>query len=491
MKNTMTMSSLLENNLGIIIAFDNEGIVRFINSIGREELNYNCDEVRITDIFVSLLGEEVENLDYFVKSMNGTLIKTVAYRKNNTCFPAAVRFSKMSFEDIKDINVVAGMNIQNEEDAIRELKKAEEEMEETIHARDGFVANITHELRTPVNGIKGHVKNLMDTETDSKRKYTLGIIMECCNNMEKIINNLLDFSKMEAGKFEICEKPFDFRACVEHTMETSMSIANEKGIRFTSFVAEDIPEVVIGDELRITQILNNLLSNALKFTAVGYVTLEVYKTHQRGNRVELTFFVTDTGIGISVEEKEKLFKSFSQADSSITRKYGGTGLGLYVTKQLVEQMHGQIEVESEKGKGSTFTFSIKVGVEGDNAATEQETVQEFNMETLKSHSLGNSARAEKEQMYIYGSSANQKELAANLEKLLLCIEMENWKKAEDFAENVKSLCNGADQEVKSKGFRLVMAVRKEDYQKAITYSYEIRSILEMLNRGQEEDGTEK
>lgn len=490
MENTMTMSSLLENNLGIIIAFDNEGIVRFINNIGREELNYNNDEVKITDIFVSLLEKE-ENLEDFVRSRNGTLIKTVVYRKNKTCFPAAVRFSKMSFEDVKDMNVVAGMNIQNEEDAIRDLKKAEAEMEQTIHARDGFVANITHELRTPVNGIKGHVKNLMDTETDSKRKYTLSIIMECCNNMEKIINNLLDFSKMEAGKFEICEKPFDFRTCIEHTMETSRSIANEKGIRFTSFVAEDIPKVIIGDELRITQILNNLLSNALKFTAVGYVTLEVYKTHQRGNKVELTFFVTDTGIGISVEEKEKLFKSFSQADSSITRKYGGTGLGLYVTKQLVEQMHGQIEVESEKGKGSTFTFSIKVGVEGENAAAGQPEVQELSMENLKNHSLENSVRAEMEQIYIYGSPANQKELAANIEKLLLCIEMENWKKAEDFAENVKRLCGGAEQDIKSKTFRLLMAVRKEDYEKAITYSYEIRNILEILDRGQEENGTEK
>ncbi len=480
MKN-MTMASLLENNLGIIIAFDNKGVVRLINKIGREDLQFNNDEVMITDIFAVLFDGE-SSYDEFVNAMNGRLIKTVAYRKNNTCFPIAVRFSKMSFEDIEDINVAAGYNMQNEEDAIKTLKKAEEDMKEALHARDEFVANITHELRTPVNGIKGHMKNLMDTETDSKRKYTMNIIMQCCGNMEKIINNLLDFSKMEAGKFEICEKPFNFRACVQHAMETSSVIANEKGIRFNSFVSDDIPETVIGDELRITQILNNILSNALKFTSVGYVTLEVYKTHQREDKVELTFLVTDTGIGMSEEDKQKLFKSFSQADSSITRKYGGTGLGLYVTKQLVEQMHGNIEVESEKGKGSTFTFSIRVGVEEDEAIDEPVSMSNFSIESLKNHSLGVAAKEETELIYLFGSQENKRELAGSIEKLILCIEMENWQKAEDFAETVKSLCSGAEQEVKSKSFRLLMSVRKEDYEKAIKYSYEIRNYLENMNQ---------
>lgn len=484
---SMNMASLLENDLGIIIAFDNNGLLRFINNIGREDLQFDNNEVMITDIFTVLFDGE-SSYDEFVKAMSGRLIKTVAYRKNNTCFPIAVRFSKMSFEDIEDINVVAGINIQNEEDAIRTLKKAEQDMKQTLRTRDEFVANITHELRTPLNGIKGHMKNLIDTEDDNKRKYTMGIIMQCCDNMSKIINNLLDFSKLEAGKFEICEKPFNFRSCVEHAMDTSRGIANEKEIRFNSFVAEDIPDTVIGDELRVTQILNNLLSNALKFTSVGYVTLEVYKTHQRGNRIELTFLVTDTGIGMSGEDKQKLFKSFSQADSSITRKYGGTGLGLYVTKQLIEQMQGSIEVESEKGKGSTFTFSIRVGVEEDEAIDETVSMSNFSIESLKNNSLGVTARAETELIYLFGSSENQRMLEGSIENLILCLEMRNWQKAENFAESVKGLCVGAEQEMKSKSFRLVMSIRREDYEKAMKYTYEIKDELEKMNQNINKDG---
>lgn len=359
-------------------------------------------------------------------------------------------------------------------------------MEQNLKARDSFVANITHELRTPVNGIKGHVKNLLDLETEPSKKSTLGIIIQCCNNMEKIINNLLDFSKMEAGKFEICEKPFEFKSCVNQAMDTNRPVANQKGLHFHAFVAEDVPQTVIGDELRITQIMNNLLSNALKFTSMGAVTLEVYKTHQREDVVELTFFVTDTGIGIDAQGRQKLFQSFSQADDSITRRYGGTGLGLYVTKQLAEQMHGHIEVESEPGRGSTFSCAIKVKVPVQAVGQEKEQNIEFDISNLKNHLLGTQAKSRMEQVYMYGSAANRRELAINMEKLVLCIEMENWEKAEGFAENIKTLCaESGEQTLKSRTFRLLMAVRKEDYKQAIGYSEEIRTILKLKEPGAE------
>ena len=427
----MAMRSLLENNLGMIIAFDGQGTVTFLNGIAREELDYRQGKKKISveDIFPTLIRENC-NYDEYVNSVQGQLIKTVAYRKNNTCFPVMIRFSKLFFEDVGQINAVAGLNIQDEEDAIRELKKVEQEMEQNLKARDSFVANITHELRTPVNGIKGHVKNLLDLETEPSKKSTLGIIIQCCNNMEKIINNLLDFSKMEAGKFEICEKPFEFKSCVNQAMDTNRPVANQKGLHFHAFVAEDVPQTVIGDELRITQIMNNLLSNALKFTSMGAVTLEVYKTHQREDVVELTFFVTDTGIGIDAQGRQKLFQSFSQADDSITRRYGGTGLGLYVTKQLAEQMHGHIEVESEPGRGSTFSCAIKVKVPVQAVKQEKEQNIEFDISNLKNHLLGTQAKSRMEQVYMYGSAANRRELAINMEKLVLCIEMENWEKAE-------------------------------------------------------------
>lgn len=487
MGDAMAMRSLLENNLGMIIAFDGQGTVTFLNGIAREELDYRQGKKKISveDIFPTLIRGNC-NYDEYVNSVQGQLIKTVAYRKNNTCFPVMIRFSKLFFEDVGQINAVAGLNIQDEEDAIRELKKVEQEMEQNLKARDSFVANITHELRTPVNGIKGHVKNLLDLETEPSKKSTLGIIIQCCNNMEKIINNLLDFSKMEAGKFEICEKPFEFKSCVNQAMDTNRPVANQKGLHFHAFVAEDVPQTVIGDELRITQIMNNLLSNALKFTSMGAVTLEVYKTHQREDVVELTFFVTDTGIGIDAQGRQKLFQSFSQADDSITRRYGGTGLGLYVTKQLAEQMHGHIEVESEPGRGSTFSCAIKVKVPVQAVEQEKEQNIEFDISNLKNHLLGMQAKSRMEQVYMYGSAANRRELAINMEKLVLCIEMENWEKAEGFAENIKTLCaESGEQTLKSRTFRLLMAVRKEDYKQAIGYSEEIRTILKLKEPGAE------
>ena len=457
MGDAMAMRSLLENNLGMIIAFDGQGTVTFLNGIAREELDYRQGKKKISveDIFPTLIRGNC-NYDEYVNSVQGQLIKTVAYRKNNTCFPVMIRFSKLFFEDVGQINAVAGLNIQDEEDAIRELKKVEQEMEQNLKARDSFVANITHELRTPVNGIKGHVKNL------------------------------LDFSKMEAGKFEICEKPFEFKSCVNQAMDTNRPVAKQKGLHFHAFVAEDVPQTVIGDELRITQIMNNLLSNALKFTSMGAVTLEVYKTHQREDVVELTFFVTDTGIGIDAQGRQKLFQSFSQADDSITRRYGGTGLGLYVTKQLAEQMHGHIEVESEPGRGSTFSCAIKVKVPVQAVKQEKEQNIEFDISNLKNHLLGTQAKSRMEQVYMYGSAANRRELAINMEKLVLCIEMENWEKAEGFAENIKTLCaESGEQTLKSRTFRLLMAVRKEDYKQAIGYSEEIRTILKLKEPGAE------
>ena len=159
MGDAMAMRSLLENNLGMIIAFDGQGTVTFLNGIAREELDYRQGKKKISveDIFPTLIRGNC-NYDEYVNSVQGQLIKTVAYRKNNTCFPVMIRFSKLFFEDVGQINAVAGLNIQDEEDAIRELKKVEQEMEQNLKARDSFVANITHELRTPVNGIKGHVK---------------------------------------------------------------------------------------------------------------------------------------------------------------------------------------------------------------------------------------------------------------------------------------------------------------------------------------------
>lgn len=466
-----TIENVLNNVFCTMLAFDEKGVITYINESGRKELGYVQGSMTIQQVLPTLFGTDEQVID-IVKNMIGKEYSAPAYRINSTCFNADVR-AMMVANGNEVINIVAVLNKQYEVFARQEVERVELNMKNTMKARNEFVANITHELRTPVNGIKGHIKNMLINETDSDKKKTMDIVMKCCENMEKIINNFLDFSKIEAGKFEIVESSFNIRECINHVVDTSMVTANEKGIKFSARVADDIPETIVGDELRIVQVLNNLVSNALKFTSIGYVSINVYKTRLKHGRMELTFFVTDTGIGVSPEEKEKMFKSFSQVDGSITRKYGGTGLGLYVTRQLVELMHGSIHLESEKGKGSTFSFNIEVGVEGD--VQEQDAVMP--QAELFAGGFMLPEMEDLDRVYVYGSEENIKEINTNIEKIMLCIDMNNWEKAEFFSDTIKSLTQEAQREVKSVVLKLQMVVRKEDYEGSMMMIAAVRKVI--------------
>lgn len=467
------LKKVMDENLGMIIVFDDEGEIIYLNEAMKKEVEYAQGEADIRKIFVSLIPEDM-SIPEFMEQKGCETAETVVYRKNNTCFSAIVRGSRIEGDSV--YNVFSVLNTQYETYAQQELAKVDNSIKEAMKARNEFVANITHELRTPLNGIKGHVRDLEGKEEDAGRKRTMGIILKCCENMEHIISNLLDFSKIEAGKFEINESPFDFRESIQHVVDTSIGIANEKGLKLSAYIAPDIPDMVIGDELRVVQVLNNLVSNALKFTSIGYVNIEVYKTRLKHGRMELTFFVIDSGIGISLENQEKLFQSFSQADGSITRRYGGTGLGLFVTKQLVELMHGSISLQSEVGKGSTFTFTIEVGVE-DNGEPELEQTAPAISQFLDTGGAFMPEMQNQDEIFVYGSTENRRELQSNLEKLMLSIEMGSWEKAENFSDNIKQLASDAEQSVKSSIFKMQMAVRKEDYEKSIAQMNQVKTQM--------------
>lgn len=487
MKPTQALQELLDNSLGILIAFDDEGNVIFLNLTAINETGYHADEVRINQIF-SQIFEDEKSIVETVKKRRGESISTVAYRSNFTCFPAKIRLSRLELNNRLKFNMISAVNLYNEHETKKLLEKTEEDIVEVMQARNEFVANITHELRTPVNGIKGHVKNLLLQKLEPEQKRTLEIVERCCVNMEKIINDLLDFSKIEAGKFLLEEAEFDIRACINQAIDTSIGIANEKGIKLTAHIAEDVPQTIIGDELRILQILNNLVSNAIKFTSIGYVRIEVHKTLDLNNEIELSFLVIDTGIGITPEEKEKLFKSFSQVDASTTRQYGGTGLGLFVCHQLVELMRGSISAESEKGKGSTFSFTIVVKKAPGSAkqavdlAKQRVSVNENNdIKEKHETSSGKMVIIPKvefiKDLYVYGSEKNKEEINNNLEKLIICIEMYEWEKSELFADNLKKLSEEGPKELKNSVFKLQMNLRKENYDESVTLYNQIKTLL--------------
>ncbi len=283
------------------------------------------------------LGEKIDDSEKFLLTRNKTRVPII-----KSVIPIELNNENVLLEAFVDIS---------------RQKRAEEEAQKASSVKSAFLANMSHEIRTPMNGVIGMTGLLLETELNPEQMDFTQTIQESAESLMSIINDILDFSKMEVGKLELEELDFDLRTMLGSIADLAAVRIREKNIELLINIDSEVPSLLKGDPGRLRQIIINLLGNAIKFTSEGEIVLSVNVLRETENRVLLKFSLTDTGVGISQEKLQNLFDPFTQADSSTTRKYGGTGLGLTISSQIASLLGGEIGVESTPGKGSTFWFT--------------------------------------------------------------------------------------------------------------------------------------
>jgi PAS domain S-box-containing protein len=365
---------IYENSPVMMHSIDRQGIVRNVNGKWLEEMGYSREEVLGHNIEFALTPESVKSMlnDIRPQLWRNGQVKNVEYqyvKKDGTVIDVVVEATVMNDPTWGRVSLSAVRNVTERKKAQRDLIEAREAAEQASRAKSEFLANISHEIRTPINGIIGMTELTLNTQLTSEQQEYLETVQMSAESLLSLINDFLDFSRIEAGKLDLVAMDFSLRDFMGNTMSTLAVHAHRKGLELIYHVPSTTPDALKGDPGRLRQVLVNVVGNAVKFTDKGEVVVRVVPDSEQDNEVRLHFTVTDTGIGIPVDKQQKIFHTFEQVDTSTSRKYGGTGLGLAISSQLVEKMGGNIWVESELNKGSTFHFVVSLGLQKPPAET--------------------------------------------------------------------------------------------------------------------------
>ncbi len=348
-----------------VYAVDPAGNCTFVNPEAARLLGWSREE---------LLGKPIHEVIHYRKADGAPpALMGQAFHSEDDCFtrrggetfPVSLAAVPLMEDGRIKGSVAIFQDISLRKQTERALKSAKEAAEAASRAKSDFLATMSHEIRTPMNGIIGMTELALDTELSPVQREYLEIVKVSADSLLTVINDILDFSKIEAGKMEMDEVPFYLRDMLADVVKPLAVRAEQKGVELICDVAASVPDCLIGDPHRIRQVIVNLAGNAIKFTGEGEIVVRVVPDFLGKHETMLHFMVSDTGIGIPQEKQAQIFESFSQADNSTTRKYGGTGLGLTISSRLVQLMGGRIWVESQPGQGSTFHFLVRLGISDD------------------------------------------------------------------------------------------------------------------------------
>ena len=333
-----------------------EHLYNFLKSINQSYLLYDSNR-ELVDRAMKLSGEEL--FEKNAKLFDEADRQRILINSIKTAIQIISPGQEIYDDDILRIGEILTNTVNERKEFEKQLEESRQKAEESLETRKLFLANISHEIRTPISAISGMSGILADTEISETQKQYVNAIQSSSKSLMVIVNDILDMSKLESGKFSAEFIPFELRSILDPLYTTYLLKTDEQGIAFSVEYPNDMPQWLFGDPTRLGQILNNLISNAIKFTDTGKVTLKI-TFEKKGKHNEFSFSVTDTGIGIDQEKLKTIFEFFSQEDNTITRRFGGTGLGLAISKSIAELLGGEITVESEKNVGSTFKFRLNM-----------------------------------------------------------------------------------------------------------------------------------